>query len=76
MMETVLLSKRKSTLFSNYSCIIIHKHVQIKKFLRIMDGRDLHYIIPIFGMMYKDNTNGLSFTIFLFELPPWGSANI
>ena len=26
------LSKRKSALFSNYWCIIIHRHVQIKKY--------------------------------------------
>ena len=26
------MSKRKSTLFSNYSCVIIHRHVQIKNY--------------------------------------------
>ena len=50
MMETRLwtspLSKRIYTLFSNYSCIITHKHVQIKKLLRIMNGLNVHYITP------------------------------
>ena len=48
MMETRLwtspLSKRKSTLFSNHSRIIIHGHVHIKKSLSIMDGLNVHYI--------------------------------
>ena len=45
-MDEPRLSKRKSILFSNDSCIIIHRHVLIKKLLHIIDGLDVHYITP------------------------------
>ena len=47
-METRLwtpLFKSKSILFSNNSCIIIHRHVQIKKLLRIMDSLNVPTIV-------------------------------
>ena len=66
------LSKRKSTLFSNYSCIIIHGHVQIKQLLHLMDGLNVHYIAPLWVLqncsliwIYKDNINGSSVTNYL-----------
>ena len=51
MMETKLwmrvpLSKWKSTSLLNYSCLVIHRHVQIKKKLRIMDSLNVHDITP------------------------------
>ena len=65
------MSKRKSTLFSNYSCIIIHRHVQIQNLSCIMDVLNVHcvhYILSsvklFFDMneLYKNNMDGLFVT--------------
>ena len=61
-------SKRKSTLFSSYSRILLHRHVKknisvIKN--RIMNDLNAHYITPFYIIkncslvwMYKDNMDG------------------
>ena len=50
MMETKLWTsphvKEKVHIILNYSCIMIHRHVQIKNLLCIMDGLNVHYITP------------------------------
>ena len=46
-------SKRKSHKLSNYISIIIHKHVQNKKLLRILNSLNVHYCTSLHSKLCK-----------------------
>ena len=73
--------REKSTLFSNYSCIIIYRHVQsIKLLCTIVDGLNVHYITTSLHskffeiILWYESTRIIwmdyMLQIIWFELPP------